>query len=166
MQPKTKKPNNQSKTAAWNYALRLLTFRQRSCQEMRLRLKQKGFIDEIINQTLEKLKDLNLLDDVRFAEDWASYRVNNHPMGGLRLKQELQQRGIEPSLAEEVVAKVLTPGLELVLAEKLAQRYCLKNYNKNTNSKRLAQYLWQRGFNIDIIYQVITKIDMYKDVDS
>ena len=153
--------------AAWQYALKLLSYRQRSKREMRQSLQKKGFSEEIIISILDRLKAINLLDDNQFAHSWANYRLTSRPIGRIRLKYELQQHGISSSLAEEVVSKILTEETELLAALALAQRYRQrKGENDSRYYQRMARFLQQRGYNTTIIRQVLKKIAKHSDIDS
>jgi len=50
-----------------SYAIKLLSIRLRSEEELRIRLKRKGFEEKDIENTIKELKELNLLDDREFA---------------------------------------------------------------------------------------------------
>ena len=94
---------------AIGYALRLLKFRPRSEYELRRRLKQKGFPEEGIRQTLDFLQECQLLDDREFARMWAESRAKR-PLGLRRIKQELKAKGISRDLTEQVIKQLLGQG--------------------------------------------------------
>ena len=58
----------EEKNNAINYALKLLSYRQRSEKEMCDSLKRKGFDEDIINHTLEYCKERDYLNDRKFAK--------------------------------------------------------------------------------------------------
>jgi len=155
------------KEAAWQYALKLLRYRQRSEMEMLHSLQKKGFSEEIITGTLNRLKANKLLDDNQFACNWVTYRLTIHPVGRIRLKYELQQHGIPSSLAEDVVTAVLSEEAELVAASGLAQRYRQrKGETASHYYQRLVRFLQQRGFSRTIICQVLKKAAKNNCIDN
>ena len=57
-------------------AMRLLTRREHSCQELQQKLKIKGFGESLIEQITGDLKQQGLLSDERFAESYLRFRRN------------------------------------------------------------------------------------------
>lgn len=161
------KTNNSLPAAAWEYALEILTRRQRSEEEMRRKLQQKGFPEEIIAATLNRLQEAALLDDARFARDWAAYRLATRPLGRRRLLQELRQHGIPASLAEATVSNMLSSEAELTAARGIASRYRRHQGESNEHYfQRLARFLWQRGFAMETVRQVLAELARNNFVDS
>lgn len=155
-----------SPAAAWEYALQLLTYRQRSEREMARRLQARGFTGQVVTDTLNRLKGAGLLDDERFARDQATYRMATHPVGRRRLQQELQQRGVDPGLAAVTVKELLTPEAELAAARELARKYRRRNGEDNRHyACRLARFLWQRGYSREIIQHLLAEIHTGDDID-
>lgn len=164
---KGRKASDLSLAAAWEYALQVLTRRQRSEKEMEQKLQEKGFPEEIVLAILDRLRAAGLLDDARFARDWAAYRLASHPVGGQRLQRELQEHGVSSALAQEVVAALLPRELELGEARQLAKKYQRRQgEDKGHYCQRLARYLWQRGFASSTVRQVVREIAKDNYIDS
>jgi len=70
------------------YALTLLKFRFRSENELRKRMKQKGFTDEEIESTVNYLKDKGLLNERLLAEE---------------LTEKYQSKGLSPRKIERIL---------------------------------------------------------------
>ncbi|CEP68701.1 Regulatory protein RecX [Moorella glycerini] len=156
---KVRKTNNPSPAAAWEYALKILTRRQQSEQEMCWKLQAKGFPREVVVATLNRLKDAGLLDDASFARDWAAYRLATHPVGPRRLRRELQEHGVAPSLAEGIAGDLFPPEAEMAAARELAGKYHRRQGESPDHYyQRLARFLWQRGFNGHVIRQVLGEL--------
>lgn len=142
-------------------ALNLLSFRARSATEVRRRLRQKDFPDEVIERCVAELESKNLLDDASFAESFIRDRVRLKPRGARRLKQELREKGVDAEAAEAAVGEVLeNSGLsEVDLARKAAERWkprAGEDLRKARN--RLYGYLGRRGFNGDAIRIVMAEV--------
>jgi len=60
---------------AQDYALKLLGYRERSRQEIQVRMERKGFQREVIEKVLRYLESQKYLDDRRFAELWTHNRL-------------------------------------------------------------------------------------------
>lgn len=88
-------------------ALMLLSHRARSVEEMRRRLRKKGHGDETIEEVVGWLLELDYLDDRAFARQFLGERMDRRPRGPFALVQELRKRGIDRSLAESMVRRVM-----------------------------------------------------------
>jgi len=149
---------------AKDYALNLLTYRPRSCQEIRDRLRGKSYDEEVVKEVIGRLQKLNFLNDSQFARSWTESRLLNKPMGRRLLEQELRQKGIDKEIIEEVSQAAFDKHKEEDLALALARKR-LKSYAKAdemTRKRRLYGYLGRRGFSPDIISQVFQELFLEK----
>ena len=136
-------------------ALRFLSFRRRTEKEIKDKLKQKGFDENIIKRTVEKLKEYDLINDLEFATAWVKERLEYKPRGKRLLKQELWKKGIK----KEIIDQVLNESCQnedksaLELLERIKSRY--KNLEPQVARRRMYGYLIRRGFTYDVISQVM-----------
>ncbi|MCX7927498.1 MAG: recombination regulator RecX [Candidatus Omnitrophica bacterium] len=132
---------------AKQYAFLLLKYRQRSCAEIKRRLERKKFSPEVIAQTIAFLREKNFLDDRLFAENWINWRLKQG-VGYHRIRRELQQKGIENNLIEEVLKKVVKPSNNLEVLETLARQRLsrMRGLDEKTMRRRLFNFLMRRGF--------------------
>ena len=146
----------ESSSKAKEFALKLLSFRPRSKRELKNRLKKKGFGQEVAEQILDRLEELNLIDDHKFALLWVEEKLKNRPTGRKILEQELYLKGIEKEIIQEVLDKTFSEIDEKDLALKLFQKK-KKQYLKldeDTAKRRLNNLLLRRGFS----YQTVAGI--------
>lgn len=73
-------------------AMRLLTRREHSSQELRQKLQHKRFDALLVEKVIQDLQDEGLLSDQRYAESYARSRMGKG-YGPVRIRQELRQRG-------------------------------------------------------------------------
>ena len=85
----TSEPPEESLRKAKEAALRYLSFRARTRQEVEGRLREKGFDENTIRSAIERLKELRLIDDAEFAREWIRSRQRKGPIGRRRLLLEL-----------------------------------------------------------------------------
>src|SRR5690606_32415582 len=121
--------------------LQFLAYRPRSSREVRDRLRRRGFSPEAIEIAVEKLIGWRYLDDAEFARAWVANRAEHQPRGRRLLRSELRQKGIDPALADEVVAEAEgdEQSAALALARKRVER--LRNLDPETRRRRLASFL-------------------------
>src|SRR5436190_15557447 len=105
---------------ALQQAFSYLSYRQRSQQELRRYLAQKGHAPETIEATLSKLADYHYVDDQVFAQSWVENRQKFRPRGARLLRAELRQKGIDQETADQAIDD--TAGDERAQAEAAARR--------------------------------------------
>jgi regulatory protein len=140
-------------------ALRLLGFRDYSREEMRRKLLRKGLEAREVEGVLGRLEARGLLDDQRFARRLAAFYTLEKLWGPQRVLQKLLQKGIARELAGRVTDEAAGEGgssrerLRKVLGSKTKRRGLEKM--SSPEKKRLAGYLYQRGFPWDDIIEVL-----------
>ncbi|MCM3128788.1 regulatory protein RecX [Paenibacillus provencensis] len=82
------------KQRAYVQSLKFLERKPRTRHEMTQKLKQKEYMDSIIEDVLLRLERERLIDDEFYAKEWARQRISNHRKGKLWVGQELRQKGI------------------------------------------------------------------------
>ncbi len=112
-----RRPKKLEGEALWNYALRALSARALSVAEMRARLAARADRPEEANEVMARLRDLGLLDDVRFAEQFASARLENEGFGQGRVLSDLHRRRVASTVARRAVGAVFEHADEVQLIE-------------------------------------------------
>lgn len=85
------------------YALKCLGGRAHSAGELREKLRRRSETATDVDTVLRKLKESGYLDDRRFAESYATSRLENEGHGRMRVMRDLRQRRVAPAMAEQVV---------------------------------------------------------------
>jgi len=138
------------------YAFLLLKFRLRSENELKARLKQKGFSEELSQDTVNFLKDKAFIDDRVFAKGWVAARLKR-PFGIRRIKQELLGKGLDKQIIENSLSQVKEYYNESQIVSQLAlQRFSkLKGIEPLKAKARVYAYLMRRGFSPDIVTDIV-----------
>ncbi|MGA2879048.1 MAG: regulatory protein RecX [Bryobacteraceae bacterium] len=105
-----------------NVALRALGGRAHSSGELRDKLRRRAQSDQDVDAVLAKLKESGYLNDRRFAENYASARLQNQGLGKMRVLRDLRQRRVAPKLAEQVTEKTYEQTDEANLIEEFLRR--------------------------------------------
>jgi regulatory protein len=105
-----------------NVALRALGGRAHSAGELRDKLRRRAQSDEDVDSVLAKLREAGYLNDRRFAENFASARLQNQGLGKMRVLRDLRQRRVAPKLAEQVTEKTYEQTDEAKLIEEFLRR--------------------------------------------
>lgn len=135
---------------ALDVAGRFLSRRAHSTAELRSKLTARGFDEEIVERTLEKLASLKVVDDAAFAKDWVEERATRKGIGSRRLRAELEAKGI--AIEEVDAVLVVDPDEELTRAKSLAADRVarLANLPLRKQGARLFSWLVGRGFEEEI----------------
>lgn len=91
---------NSDNNIAMAYLLNLLARRDYSAEEIRQKMNAKAFNSDEIEQTLLLCQQKGWQSDQRFCENYLLMR-SRKGYGPVKIKQELQQKGIENSLINE-----------------------------------------------------------------
>lgn len=125
-------------------ALRLLSHRARSENEMRTRLALRGVDPAAIEDEIARLLNAGLLDDAKFARAWVEDRKRMAPRGRRMLRYELLGRGIEPESVDLVTRDIDDASTALTLARAKARRSPPGDYE--TFLAKVGGFLRRRGF--------------------
>jgi regulatory protein len=135
--------------AAQRAALRALARRAHARSDLRRRLLQKQHPPAAVDVALERLSAAKLLDDARFAFDYAAAKARRG-RGPARLARDLQAQGVERRIAEEAVRQSLAAeGFDVAeavqaLVEKRSRQ--LAGLPPLVRRRRLVAFLKRRGF--------------------
>lgn len=142
---------------AYDYALMLLTYRARSEKEIRQKMISKGYEPELVERTVCRLRELGLLDDKRYAEQFARDRITYKGYGNRRLRYELALRGVPRETMEEVLAGQPDEYQRaLNLARKKLEH--LRFLDERGIYNRLGGYLLRRGYACEVIRRVLGEL--------
>ncbi len=148
----------EEKNKALRFAMKLIGLRRRSEFEIREKLKQKNFSEEIAEEAISELKKYKYLDDEKFAESYIRDRMNLSQRGKLLIKMELAKKGISENIIENKLDELLSFEKELELAEKIIAkklRIIGEGYEKNKLRQKLSASLQNKGFSFDIISKAL-----------
>jgi len=147
-------------------ALNLLARRPRSSQEVRSRLKQKGFAEPAVEEALQRLEGWNYVDDADFARYWVENREANRPRGRRLLEQELRHKGVDREVARSAIDAAepdeFADALELANGK-------LRSYSgldPQVARRRLAGFLGRRGYGFDVIGPVLQRVSGEAESDE
>ncbi len=130
-------------------ALNFLGYRQRSSEEIRVRLQKDEWSETVINRVLERLLDVKLLDDAQFAANWVSHRTNLKPKGSRVLTQELRMKGVSKEEIEAALPDQDDEQENAKLALSKLERK-LEKFEGREQEQKAIELLVRRGFSFGI----------------
>ena len=149
---KSKSSASEAASDAWQRAVRFLTVRDHSEQEIRNRLAADGTAASAINATVRRLRQLRYLDDRRVAHGAAESAVRRGH-GSERVRAELAAKGIAESLVEDALQAAFADEAELA-RQALARRYPVPPQQPGDRG-RAARFLLRQGFPEAVVRSVL-----------
>lgn len=137
-----------------------LKFRPRAEGELRKALLEKGFLESEIQVVIENLIKQKMIDDERFVKYFLESYQKSKPLGLYAIKNKLKEKGISEMLIEEALLQYYkensaTEEAYLLIEKRWYKYEKLQNFEKK---EKIFAYLYARGFETDIIGEVIEKL--------
>ena len=147
------------KSVAFERAMDYLARGMKTGKQMRDYLERKGYDGGVVEYVLTKLKDYHYLDDDEYARLYVER--NSATKGDRRLRQELIQKGISVSRAEQFAVTDDEQALEN--ATRLAQKYVKNKPMTVKTLQNLQRYLLSRGYGFDVVNTVVRSYKIETD---
>jgi len=139
-----------------NAAFRYLGYRPRSEAEVRERLLKRDFLPEVVEEVTGRLKELGIVDDVAFARFWVENRESFRPRGRRLTGLELRRMGVGKEVIQQAVEGADDRENAYRAAVQKARQWPSVDYPGFR--RRLGDYLRRRGFDYEVIGQVVARI--------
>ena len=112
--------------------------------------------DTVINTVVERLIELDYINDYKFSQNYISQRVLLRPRGERLIRLELSRKGIHSGFIDKAIKGAKIDEYEM------AKRVLLKKFKniKDTDTtsykfkSKVFTYLFSKGFQKDCIYNV------------
>ena len=140
-------------------AIDYVTVRRRFERELRGYLRKKGIEGEDIEPTIERLKELNLVDDAATSCAWIRDRRNFSPRGRTLIRMELRKHGVPDATIDEALAEEYPEADETELALALLRKSANKwaSLDPRVAERRMWGTLGRRGFSPDATRQALAE---------
>jgi len=137
-------------------AYRFLSYRPRSVNEVRQNLRKKGYEEAVIDQVIDRLIELEMLDDLAFARYWVEQRETFKPRGRRALRYELSQKGISRETIDQIVDDVD----ERAAAQRAGRKKVpiWSGLPEDQFKQKMGQYLQRQGFDYAIVRSVVSEL--------
>lgn len=153
---------------AFNSALNSLDYRDHSEKEIRAKLLRKHDAD-YVDEAVEKLIELDLVNDERYAENYARELFERKKFGKMRIKSELRAKGISADIAnaavEELFEEEEEPDNVQRIVDIIGKRY-YNRMNDEVGRKKVFSALQRMGYSFSDIREVMSEFsddEYYED---
>ena len=138
----------------WGRALRLLSRREHSEQELTAKLLRKDVGVGTVTQVIADLKERDYLSDQRFTEMFVSSRIERG-QGPRKIRQELCARGIKEDLVDRFIDQSDSTW-ETVLYRVWSKKFGEMKPSSYEEWAKQARFLQSRGFTAEQIRKVVS----------
>jgi len=154
-----------SEPALYDAAIKILMRRAHSVSEMKKALIRRTSHEDLIQKVIARLKQNGLIDDARYAKQFARQRTQFRKQGKFRVARELRARGvpdqhIEPAL-EEAAAGIDEAALVRDRLERKLRLFRGPLTGKKFDDKKVASLyrtLLRAGFSSDTIRRELRRL--------
>jgi regulatory protein len=141
-----------------DYSLRLLAKRRYTESGILQKMQNKKIgTDGDITKVVKRLKELKLLNDASFADDYIQSRISLNPRGKRMIKLELKLKGIKPEIINNALGKVEIDEEKLATQVLDKKKRLFKGLGMQKKREKIMSILASRGFNLDTIYKIINR---------
>ncbi|MDB4940369.1 MAG: recX [Candidatus Doudnabacteria bacterium] len=130
-----------------DYALFLVSLRAQSIGQMRTKLAKKGYPEDEIEAAIQRLSELNYLNDEQFAQIYLDNLKKYKNFGYFGIKKKLMEKKIN-SKQIEALLKSFTLKEETEIARRLIEK------NPRKNRIQIVRALQSKGFRTDVVFKI------------
>ena len=134
-----------------NKSFLLLTIKMNSEKELEIKLR-KNFDNKTVKKVINRLKELNYINDELFASTWIE--IKGKSRGSFLIRKELLQKGIDKNIIDCALDNI-DPKSELSHAKYLISNKYWPEMTKEQKYHKIGGYLARKGYNYEIIKQVL-----------
>jgi regulatory protein len=143
---------------AYERALKLLSIRPRSEDEIRRKLREHKVADETIEAVLAHLRRAGLIDDAAFANYWVENRTTFRPRSQRMLKAELKRKGVDDVALALALTGTNDAEAAYAVAAKRVRSARLAAGTYLEFRRKLGDYLARRGFDYETIGPIVERL--------
>lgn len=145
-------------------ALNYLSYQLRSEKDIRTYLKEKEIELDDRHKIVERLKKLDLIDDLVYGESFVRTHMRLGDKGPKKLAQQLQQKGLKPEIIEQALLQYPTEE-QIANACRFADKLFHKNHGKSQKDlfRKIQQNLISKGFTQEVIQKALASLPQESD---
>lgn len=155
--------NNQSTSMLLDKMLHFIDYKMRTEKEVIQKLNELKAQEKQIIEVINRLKEINYLDDERYANQYVQECINQGK-GKVFVKYNLEQKGVENSIISQALNEYHND-TERKIAKTVAINY-QRTINSHPSLKQkelIMQKLIRNGFSLDIANTIIRNIEFEED---
>jgi regulatory protein len=150
----------ESETELYEAAVRALMRRAYSVYEMKQLLGRRTEDDNLLRTVMDRLKRAKMIDDERFAKQFARQRTEIRRQGKFRIARDLRARGVPDRHIEAALAESAKETDESAVVRQRLERKLRSFRGEITENKIASLYrsLLRAGFSADVVRRELKSI--------
>jgi regulatory protein len=143
----------ETETELYEAAVRALMRRAYSVYEMKQLLGRRTEDDKLLGAVMDRLKRAKMIDDERFAKQFARQRTEIRRQGKFRIARDLRARGVPDRHIEAALAESAKETDESAVVRQRLERKLRSFRGEITENKIASMYrsLLRAGFSADVV---------------
>jgi regulatory protein len=143
----------ETETELYEAAVRALMRRAYSVYEMKQLLGRRTEDDKLLRTVMDRLKRAKMIDDERFAKQFARQRTEIRRQGKFRIARDLRARGVPDRHIEAALAESAKETDESTVVRQRLERKLRSFRGEITENKIASMYrsLLRAGFSADVV---------------
>lgn len=138
-----------AKLCAMNYLQRM----DRTEYQLRRKLDELSYPEEIAGQAVAYVKSYHYIDDVRYAVNYIECRKESKSVR--LMEQELYQKGVSQEDVQEAIRQVDAPDEEQQIRDWLEKKHYSGEQAERSETERMIRFLLRKGYQLSSIRRVI-----------
>ena len=137
----------------YDVAVRALMQRAHSVHEMKTKLERRSDNKLLVQLVMARLKENGMIDDARYAKQFARQRTESRKQGKFRIARDLRGRGIPDRHIEAALDETAKTTDEGAMVRQRIERK-LRSYRGEIDEKKMASIyasLLRAGFSTDVV---------------
>ena len=145
-------------------ALSCLAHRARTVREVERYLDEREYGEAEIMQVINRLEELGLLNDARFAADFVDSRLRTKPVSRRHLREQLYAHELPKELIDAALLAV-PDDAEAENARAVAAKYAAQfsGLEPKARAQRVIKRLQARGYAYDVIREALEALALEAD---
>lgn len=140
----------------YNKCLKYISIRIRSVYEIREYLRKKEVDDSLIDKTITKLKENNLLNDELFTKAFINDKLNFTTMGPYRIEKELNKHQIDKIIISKYLSNIDDELIDNKINKQI-NKLIKANHKKINLRNKIYLNLLSLGYSNEMILRNINK---------
>lgn len=150
-------------------ALYYLSFKSRTCQQVRTYLLEHEIPTDKAEKVLSALTENGLLDDEAYAEAFIQGKISANTAGPYQIKRKLQEKGIDGDTIDLALESFYTEAKQIEVATKMAEKLArskASQYSHKQLRQKIIQNLSAKGFSFAIAQIAFDALEIEPDEDN
>jgi len=139
-------------------ALNYVGYQARTVEEVRRKLREKGYGADITDDVVQRLADNGYLDDEAYAKAYVESRFSGSGHGPRRLSADLIKRGVDRGIVERAVSEAFDDDeLRDAALQQGRKRWAAleRETDLRKRKKRVMDFLARRGFDYGLAREIV-----------